>query len=242
MTVVRDQTPCPNCDTARTGRYCANCGQDNRRSRLRLHEQLLDTVDALFGVDSRTVRTVRELSLGPGGVVRRYTAGARIRYMSPLRYAVATAALWWLVVQMQLPDLSQVQRPLRIALTYGQPINLALLLPLTVPQWLAFLGTRTTFAAHLCGVLFVCGHMFLVRAGLALLGSWQPKWGPTLNSIDPWLFGSFFAWAIWQWQRPASRQVLPHVVLAVRTGVALLLFFLASAVLSREVVSLLAKL
>lgn len=228
MPDASDLGPCPNCGTPPAGRFCAACGQDNRRRELRLGEQFVDAFNALFSLDSRLLRTLRELSYAPGGVVRRYVQGQRIRYLPPMRYALFTCALWWLSVGMQLTDMSKFPRELRTYLGWAQWINLALLPPLAVPFWLAFLGTKTRFAEHLTYLFFAAGHMFLVRGLLAFLGFWLPMWGVTLNRIDGILFPAYLALTLWGWQRPRPGNLRTHAMLLARIAVGIALLILAS--------------
>ena len=83
---------CPNCDTPSTGRYCAACGQDNRRTALRLVDLGGDLVNEFSSFDSRFCRTIHELTVNPGGVVRRYNDGKRRSYVNPLCYVLVMAA------------------------------------------------------------------------------------------------------------------------------------------------------
>lgn len=224
-------THCPNCGTLRTGRFCVSCGQDNRRRELRLREQLVDGFDALFGLDSRLLRTLRELSIDPGGVVRRYVQGQRIRYLPAMRYALFTCALWWLSVGMQLTDLSEFPRGMRIYLGWAQWINLALLPPLALSFWVAFLGTRTRYAEHLTFLFFAAGHMFLVRSLLAAVGYWQKSWGPTLKWIDTILFPAYLAVTLWAWLRARPGNLRTHAVILARITLGIVLLIFASGYL-----------
>ncbi|HEX5054395.1 MAG TPA: DUF3667 domain-containing protein [Planctomycetota bacterium] len=231
MTTPPRQADCPNCGAAQIGRYCATCGQDNRRDGLALLSQIADTFEAVLGFDSRLRCTLRELSRNPGGLVRRYVAGARARYVHPFRYALLTAGLWWLAVALQLPDrsvLSSLPAGQRIMLTYGQLLNLAMLPPLAMAPWLAFLGSRSRYAEHLVLLQFACGHVFLFRAALAGTAFFRPAWGSWLNAIDGWVFTLYLAWALWGWQRPATRRAWPHVLVVLRVLAALVLLSLGS--------------
>lgn len=232
---------CPNCGAERLGRYCQSCGQDNRHPTPRVRDWWAVVVDTLFSLDGRWLRTLRELSWDPGGVVRRYLAGQRVRYVAPVRYALVTCAIWWVFVLVQIPDLSdpRINPGLRVVLRYGQPLNLVMLPALAVGFWFAFLGTRLSYAAHACFLMLVSGHVFLWRAGLAALGWWQPGWGPTLNALDPWFAGGYVALAAFFWQRPPGRIGWRHGLLLLRIALALYLLFLGSGRLMEWLVRLL---
>ena len=185
--------------------------------RLGTAELLVATIDNVFGVESRLWRTLRELTVAPGRLVRNYVNGQRVRYLSPVRYAVSTCAVWWLVIQWLLrgADLSSVPKAAVVTLQWGQWLNLALLPMLAVPIWSTFLGTRTRYAEALAAMLFACGHVFLWRAGLALLGHLWPGAASALSTVDAVAFlaylGLTLTWAFWQ----RGRWVLARAMLAV---------------------------
>lgn len=74
---------CLNCGTALTGRYCHACGQSSH-----VHRTLMSIVhDLLHGVfhfEGKIWRTIPMLVLHPGALTRRYIAGERARFVSPL--------------------------------------------------------------------------------------------------------------------------------------------------------------
>lgn len=78
-----DHGACLNCGTALTGRYCHECGQSRH-----VHRTLMSIVhDLLHGVfhfEGKIWRTVPMLVLHPGQLTRRYIAGERARFVSPL--------------------------------------------------------------------------------------------------------------------------------------------------------------
>ncbi|MBK8100118.1 MAG: DUF3667 domain-containing protein [Planctomycetes bacterium] len=180
-------------------------------------ELLAATVDSVFGLESRLWCTLRELTVAPGRLVRNYWSGQRVRYLSPVRYAVFTCATWWLVMQWLLrgADLSTVPKAAVVVLQWGQWLNLGLLPALAVPIWLAFLGTRTRYAEAFAALLFACGHVFLWRAGLALLGGCWPGIASGLNTVDSVAFVSYLGLTLTLafWHR--GRWVLARAVLAV---------------------------
>ena len=214
MSIPEPSATCPNCAAARTGRFCPQCGQDNRRLRLDLGEWLADTTGAIFSLDSKVVRTMRELTLRPGTLVRDYLAGHRAPYVSPARYVLATCAVWWAAVWFATPDLSTlpISAAAKASIQYGQLLNLGLLPLLSFAPWLAFLGSRLGYAEHLCFLMFTSGHVFLWRAGLAGLGALQPHWGAVLNRVDGVAFLAYLAWAAWFCYRGRVRALAPRIV------------------------------
>lgn len=90
--------PCRNCGTARVGDYCHGCGQ-------RFVDGRLDVVTLVRGMmehlaDQGLLHTLREMTLDPGGVIRRYFDGQRRRYLAPHTYLFFGTALSFLSLQL----------------------------------------------------------------------------------------------------------------------------------------------
>lgn len=191
---------CPNCDEPRTGRWCARCGQDNRRDRLRLPDALADLASVLFGFEGRVSKTIRGLTTNPGRVARDYIEGRRASYMHPLRYMFVTCALWWGVIGiiMANSDLSGANETQLSVMRHGSLLNLLIVPALALPFWLAFAGSKRTLLETYYTLCFCTGHMFLWRAGLSALGVlFPPGWAPTINRCDVTAAVLFTAWTFW---------------------------------------------
>ena len=84
--------PCLNCGTALAGRYCHACGQSSH-----VHRTLMSIVhDLLHGVfhfEGKIWRTIPMLVWRPGELTRRYIAGERARFVSPLALFLFTVFL-----------------------------------------------------------------------------------------------------------------------------------------------------
>ena len=85
---------CINCQTEYMGTYCYNCGQ-KQVSRLTFKRLFGEIQTFAIGFDSRFIRTVKDLMIRPGFVVKEYIRGNRVRYMSPVGYyiLIITASL-----------------------------------------------------------------------------------------------------------------------------------------------------
>ena len=74
---------CLNCGASLIGPYCATCGQKahiHRSMRGFMH----DFVQGLFNFEGKIWRTLPMLALKPGEMTRRYIAGERARFVSPV--------------------------------------------------------------------------------------------------------------------------------------------------------------
>ena len=74
---------CLNCGTSLAGPYCAKCGQKAHVHRS-LRGFLEDFLQALFNFEGKIWRTLPMLAWRPGEMTRRYIAGERARFISPV--------------------------------------------------------------------------------------------------------------------------------------------------------------
>ena len=74
---------CLNCGTLLVGPYCAACGQKSHVHRS-LRGFLFDFVQGLYNFEGKIWRTLPMLAWQPGEMTRRYIAGERARFISPV--------------------------------------------------------------------------------------------------------------------------------------------------------------
>jgi len=74
---------CLNCSTKLTGSYCSACGQKAHVHRS-VRGFLQDFVAGLFNFEGKIWRTLPMLAWHPGEMTRRYIAGERARFISPV--------------------------------------------------------------------------------------------------------------------------------------------------------------
>jgi hypothetical protein len=185
---------CYNCGAALAGAFCSACGQEHRHERLRAGDWLRDVLDAFTTLDSRIWRTVAALTERPGRMAQEYVAGSRAPFVSPLRYALGTCALWWFGVAL-VNDAAGTEAAWWIE--YGQLVNLASVPFLALAMQWPFLASRYNYAETLSFALYTTGHVFLWRAGLALIGFIGDP-GNVLDYADSALYFAYTAWALWQ--------------------------------------------
>ena len=90
---------CLNCSTALIGSFCHACGQSGH-----VHKTLSSIGhDLLHGVlhfEGKTWRTLPLLALRPGELTRRYIAGERARFVSPMALFLFSVFLMFAVFQL----------------------------------------------------------------------------------------------------------------------------------------------
>ena len=77
------ETRCLNCGTPLTGPYCSACGQKAHIHRS-VRAFFQDFLSSLFNLEGKMWRTLPMLAWKPGEMTRRYIAGERARFISPV--------------------------------------------------------------------------------------------------------------------------------------------------------------
>ena len=91
-------TPCANCGHERSGRYCTNCGQNDRDYTRSLPPVLGEILKETFELDSRVFRTIKPMFLRPGELPKEFSRNRRASYISPIRlYIFASIAFFFLL-------------------------------------------------------------------------------------------------------------------------------------------------
>lgn len=181
---------CPHCEATLTGRYCAQCGQDNRHDRLNTKTLFGDFFESITDLDWPILRTVIDLTRRPGQACLDYKSGHRKKYTNPLRYCFLFAAIMVLVTLATGHSPSDGLRSAMGATTldslpadadpevrermekiyeavdfFGRNMHyltLATFPAMTLALMLLFRAQRYTFAEHAVYFLFVTGHMFAI--------------------------------------------------------------------------------
>ena len=93
------ETNCLNCGAPLTGPYCSACGQKAHIHRS-VRAFLGDFVQGLLNFEGKIWRTLPMLALKPGEMTRRYIAGERARYISPVALYLFTVFAMFAVLNL----------------------------------------------------------------------------------------------------------------------------------------------
>lgn len=92
-------TTCANCQTRFTGHFCPQCGQ-----KAHIHRSLAaighDIMHGVLHLDGKLWHTLPLLTLKPGELTRRYIAGERAKFVSPMSMFLFTVFAMFAVFQM----------------------------------------------------------------------------------------------------------------------------------------------
>lgn len=93
-----ETTKCPNCSRRFVGQYCPECGQKQGPA------SVVDLVSGfareVVDLDRGFWPTLKNLTIRPGHMLRRYLQGARRSYMHPGRYLLAAIVVATLITQL----------------------------------------------------------------------------------------------------------------------------------------------
>ena len=102
---------CPTCGTHFEGNYCPRCGQSARIGRYSFKKAFLLFLD-VWGLGNRGMfRTLRDLILRPGYMIRDYLQGMQMAYFPPFKMLFLLTALSLLVgtgLNIKRQDRSQI--------------------------------------------------------------------------------------------------------------------------------------
>lgn len=107
---------CLNCGTRLSGAYCAACGQKAHIHRS-VRAFFQDFVQGLFNFEGKFWRTLPMLAWQPGVITRRYIAGERARFISPVALYLFTVFLMFAALNFTgalTPDTKHLQEGLKV--------------------------------------------------------------------------------------------------------------------------------
>ena len=95
--LTREEHTCATCGTSYQGNYCPRCGQSSRIGRYSVKTAFLLFLD-VWGLGNRGMfRTIRDLLLRPGYMIRDYLGGMQMAYFPPFKMFFLLATLSILV-------------------------------------------------------------------------------------------------------------------------------------------------
>ena len=90
---------CLNCGQNVAGKFCANCGQENRPPVVPLGEFIGDVSGEFVSWDAKIIRSLVPLLFRPGFLTNEYIAGKRVSYLFPSRLFIIINFVFFLLAQ-----------------------------------------------------------------------------------------------------------------------------------------------
>ena len=210
---------CQNCEAPLGGRYCSNCGQEDRRTLPGLRELVDELLGGLFSYDARLWRSLYPLLLRPGYLTCEYLQGRRASYIPPVRLFLVFSLGYFLLYSFDFlspyvqPEVEEVTQPQAAPLSAAEQINarieafgrtrfraevlgrlptmVLLLLPFAAGLLqLFYRGPAHPYLGHLVFCLHAHAALFLVMSVMHLVRTWSPA-----STLSPALMGVVPLWA-----------------------------------------------
>ncbi|MBX2966724.1 MAG: DUF3667 domain-containing protein [Cyclobacteriaceae bacterium] len=99
---------CLNCQQEATGKFCPNCGQRTEVKRITIREGWNDFWARIYGVDGKLMHTLRDLTIRPGVVAKKYIEGNRVLYYGPVGYFFLMLTIYVLFISIFDIDMLQL--------------------------------------------------------------------------------------------------------------------------------------
>lgn len=101
---LRNENICLNCGAEVSGRFCSQCGQENREPRESFGELLYHFFSDFTHFDSKFFTTIKDLVVHPGFLTKEYISGKRIRYLNPIRMYIFISFLFFIFLGFSHSD------------------------------------------------------------------------------------------------------------------------------------------
>lgn len=197
---------CLNCQTPLQGTYCHHCGQPADTQRLSFGRIAAGLLRGLIDLDSKTLRTLRDLSRSPGAMIRGYLSGQRAPYLDPLRYYVLiVAASIGFAAVLGIMDITRAganQGDMFLSgsfLAFQVGLLWALLMfPMAGAQWYLHRAGPWKVAEHYVFLLYLLAQSILVLVlldGVLFIFTGSELSGETEGRIGVAVFVTHVVWA-----------------------------------------------
>lgn len=156
------ENACKNCGLHYHGSFCPDCGQTSKTKRFTLHNALMMTLE-VWGMGNRSMpRTLLELIVRPGYMIKDYLNGRRISYFPPVKMLFVfciflSFALWVLPIDY-LDDLSNLETG---TVVFGEESKNAPKISLEV-LFVSLLQSMTTWFDNHKVVELLTIHLFII--------------------------------------------------------------------------------
>ena len=111
---AQDASICPNCYAPKSGRFCHQCGQNDKDYSRSTFRVIVDFFHELFELDSRAARTLRVMFLRPGFLALEFANNRRANYITPIRLYLFSSIVCFFILSLQTnvaPPIVEQQAP-----------------------------------------------------------------------------------------------------------------------------------
>lgn len=163
-------TTCLNCENNFEGAFCNQCGQKAATHRFTMHEWFHEIPHSIWHVDSGFFKTIVRLTTHNGEAIREYLAGKRKSLFSPFLYLLIMCGIYVVASHflLQRPETGSVsvtnlgEAEKYIKLNYYKILVVAMVIPVTIGTYVAFIRSGFNFAENLVLNAYVTGQLVIV--------------------------------------------------------------------------------
>ena len=172
---------CINCGTPVTAKFCPNCGQRAIIKRITFKESWFDFWSRVYGFDGMFPRTLRDLTIRPGTVAKKFIEGNRALYYGPVGYFFLMITVCLLVFSLMNIDFFDLRAGMAKSIPIEQPnpkltekiqhivsdnikvfaFFVILFQPFTA-KYILFRKSGYNFLEHAVLPFYVAGHLYWV--------------------------------------------------------------------------------
>lgn len=209
-------TTCKNCAAEYEGKFCPNCGQKAKTSRITFRQVFKDIRDQFVHFDQGFLYTIKELALRPGHSIREYVEGKRVRHVKPIKFMIWAAAISFFIAhflgfQEHLVQRLQAENEAQgrstqstqklVEFIMGHP-NILMLM--TIPTiafcaWLFFRKKRLNYAEYFSINAFLMGQLSIfsiaTNIGFAFWRDLTPQHLALIGVLQWCVWTTYFGWA-----------------------------------------------
>ncbi|MFV1884633.1 MAG: DUF3667 domain-containing protein [Balneola sp.] len=91
---------CKNCGTTVEGKFCSNCGQDSKVSRINLPNFLNQISESVFLINKGFFYTLINLFVCPGQSIEDFLNGKRKYHFKPIAYVLVISTVYFLISRL----------------------------------------------------------------------------------------------------------------------------------------------
>lgn len=160
---------CLNCDQVYKGDFCPNCGQKATTHRINWRSFISELPKTFFNIEKGFGYTFKELTVAPRKTLDAYLAGKRVKFLSPIQYAILGVTLYTVLQAFwpsPFPELSldiQKGENYNIGYEFGRLIRGKLkffwllgIVLFATPAWMIF--RKYNFTEHMVLSAYIIGH------------------------------------------------------------------------------------
>lgn len=177
---------CKNCGHNLEGKYCIECGQNAKTTRINFKYIIEEIPNSIFQIDHGFFYTVKELFIRPGHSLREFMEGKRKNHFKPLAFLLLTSTIYVFVNYLlgynkdfnDLIKISDAEGRFNTEIIDWLFDKQSYVLLFTVPffslaTYLAFIKAKYNYFEHLVLNIYIVGQQTVINTLLIFGQNWE---------------------------------------------------------------------